>query len=116
MYRFGCKKKNYSLHSATTFRNLQQADFLQVKFDSRGYKSKHRYPTRFGAKLQYKLHVVQLVMSVILVLMPPYRQYGYYVFIDLVVGPEGKVFDSIRVRRGYVLPEREPNIFPSDPT
>ena len=34
MYRFCWKKYNYSLLSATTFRNLQQPDLLQDRFDS----------------------------------------------------------------------------------
>ena len=34
MYRFCWKKYNYSLFSATTFRNLQQPDLLQDRFDS----------------------------------------------------------------------------------
>ena len=34
MYRSVWKKYNYSLLSATTFRNLQQPDFLQDRFDS----------------------------------------------------------------------------------
>ena len=34
MYRFCWKKYNYSLLSATTFRNLQQPDLFQDRFDS----------------------------------------------------------------------------------
>ena len=34
MYRFFWEKYNYSLLSATTFRNLQQPDLLQDRFDS----------------------------------------------------------------------------------
>ena len=38
MYRFCCNKWNYALISATTFRNLQQSDLLQDRFDSRVVK------------------------------------------------------------------------------
>ena len=38
MYRFWCNKWNYALISATTFRNLQQPDLLQDRFDSRVVK------------------------------------------------------------------------------
>ena len=38
MYRFCCNKWNYALFSATTFRNLQQSDLLQDRFDSRMVK------------------------------------------------------------------------------
>ena len=34
MYRICCKKYIYSLFSATNFRNLQQSDWLQDRFDS----------------------------------------------------------------------------------
>ena len=34
MYRISCRKQIYSLFSATNFRNLQQSDWLQDRFDS----------------------------------------------------------------------------------
>ena len=39
MYRFCCQKKNFSLLTATTFRNLQQSVSLQNRFDSWVVKS-----------------------------------------------------------------------------
>ena len=56
MCRVCCKKLNYSLLSATNFRNLQHPDLLQDSLKVGG--KTRRFLTRFAAMSQNKSHVL----------------------------------------------------------
>jgi len=60
MYRLCCEKQNYSLLSATLFRNLQQPDLLPDGWQN----EQHRYSTQFAEMFQNKSHVFAACFTV----------------------------------------------------